>query len=313
MKKLLAAMTVFVILILCMLCSCTKVTGDEDEGKLKVVVTAFVHYDFVRQIADDNVELTMLLKPGAEMHSYDPTPSDMAKISSCDVFVYTGAESDGWVKGMLASADNKNMKTVAFSEICEPILYENDGQEHSADDGHNHTYDEHVWTSPVNAMRLAKEIYDTLCEADPENADSYSENYNRFYGELASLDELFRSVVSQGVRNEVVFGDRFPFTHLVNEYGIEYEAAFPGCSSESEPSAATVAKLHEKVKNENIPVVFTIEFSNKKVAKSITEGTEAEILTFHSCHSVTNDGFLSNITYVELMTQNAENLRKALN
>ena len=300
----------------CIMCGC-KSEFKPKTDKLNVVVTAFVHYDFVKQIAGDTAEITMLLKPGNEMHTYDPSPSDIAKISACDVFVYTGGESENWAKSILESARNENMREVSFTEICPAQMCEDVSfgtvSESNTHDHHNHNYDEHVWTSPVNAQKLAKEIYNTLCEADNENAQIYTENYNRFNGELEKIDETLRGIVSQSTRKEIVVGDRFPFAHLAKEYGIEYSAAFPGCSSETEPGAKTVATLSQKVRNEKIPVVFTVEFSNKKVAKNIVTGTDAEILTLHSCHNVTYDEFLSEITYTELMAQNAENLRKALN
>ena len=315
MKKILHILLVITATLL-LICGCTQKTTKEND-KLQVVVTAFPHYDFVRQIAKDNVDLTMLIKPGNELHTYDPSPSDMAKISTCDIFIYTGGESDTWAKSILSSASNKDMTVISFTDICTPKLCDNTAfgtsEETNTHDAHNHNYDEHVWTSPVNAKTIAKKIFDVLCDADEKNKAVYTENYSNFERELTALDELFKSVVSQGKRKEIVVGDRFPFSHLAQEYGIEYHAAFPGCSSETEPSAKTVAHLSQKLKEELIPVVFTVEFSNKKVAKTIVSDTGAEILTLHSCHNVTNDEFLSKITYVELMTQNAENLRKALN
>lgn len=310
MKKILKIIAA-VMLLLTVFAGC-GISETEKSEKLSVVTTAFPHYDFVRRIAGERVELTMLLKPGSEMHSYDPTPSDMMKISSCDVFVYTGGESDVWAKSILSSgAESDKRRIVSFTEICDPMVECN--EEHEGHEEHETEYDEHVWTSPVNAKKLAKEIYNTLCEADEKNAEYYTERYEEFEKELEELDELFKKTVSEGKRNKIVVGDRFPFAHLAKEYSLDYIAAFPGCSAETEPSAKTVAELSETVKNEEIPVVFTVEFSNKKVAESIVAGTEAEIFTLHSCHNVTNDEFLSKITYVELMKKNAENLRKALN
>ena len=315
MKRIICVVAV-VTAIVCMMCGCKSELLPKTD-KLNVVVTAFVHYDFVKQIAGDTAEITMLLKPGNEMHTYDPSVSDIAKISACDVFVYTGGESDTWAKSILESAKNENMRVVSFTEICPAQLCEDvsfgTAGETNTHDHHNHNYDEHVWTSPVNAQKLAKEIYNTLCEADKENAQMYTENYHGFDSELKKIDEILRGIVSASKRKAIVVGDRFPFAHLAKEYGLEYSAAFPGCSSETEPGAKTVAILSQKVRNEKIPVVFTVEFSNKKVANNIVTGTDAEILTLHSCHNVTYDEFLSEITYTELMAQNAENLRKALN
>lgn len=312
MKKVIGVILIIMCMTVCM-CSCAN-KGENGNEKIKVVVTAFPHYDFVRQIAGDNVDLKMLIKPGNEVHTYDPTPSDIAKISSCDIFVYTGGESDSWAKNILETRENKDMKIISFTEIC-PAELEcmDDGHYGENEHQHSNSYDEHVWTSPVNADILALEIYKTLCKVDSENIEIYEQNYKEFSKKLAELDKTFQQIVANASRNEMVVGDRFPFSHFALEYGINYTAAFSGCSAESEPSAQTVARLADKVKNEGIPVVFTIEFSNKKVAKNIVSDTTAEILTLHSCHNVTNDEFLSNITYIELMTQNAQNLRKALN
>ncbi len=312
MKRIIGIMLIIMCMTVCM-CSCEHKDENGNE-KIKVVVTAFPHYDFVRQIAGDNVDLKMLIKPGNEVHTYDPTPSDIAKISSCDIFVYTGGESDTWAKNILETRENKDMKIISFTEICPAELeYMDDGHYGESEHHHSDSYDEHVWTSPVNADVLALEIYKTLCKTDSENIEVYEQNYKAFSAQLAELDKTFQQIVSNASRSEIVVGDRFPFVHFAMEYGINYTAAFSGCSTESEPSAQTVARLADKVKNESIPVVFTIEFSNKKVAKNIVSDTTAEILTLHSCHNVTNDEFLSNITYIELMTQNAQNLRKALN
>lgn len=311
MKKLLTAICFIMCAVLCV-CGCTS-DKNTAGGKLSVVVTAFPHYDFVRQIAGDNAQITMLVKPGTEVHNYEPTPTDIAKISTCDVFVYTGGESDIWAKGILESVDNENMRVISFTDICLPVAA---GEDVHGEDGISHahiTYDEHVWTSPINAKKISEEIFNVLCEADEKNANKYMKSFDAFIAELDELDGLFRNAVSSGKRNMIVVGDRFPFTHLAKEYGFEYVSAFPGCSSETEPSAKKVAELSAFVKENEIPVVFTIEFSNKKIAKNIVADSDAEILMLHSCHNVTEDGFLSKITYVELMTQNAENLRKALN
>ncbi len=310
MKKTFAALCLILVLLLTAV-SCSHNDSTKDE-KLDVVVTAFPHYDFVRQIAGDNVNLTMLLKPGNEMHSYEPSPSDMAKISCCDIFVYTGGESDSWAKSILDSADNKDMTVISFTDICPATSHVHGEEDTCETDSHSHTYDEHVWTSPVNAIKICEHIYSVLCSKDIQNTEEYTQNYDSFYNELCEIDSLFRDAVASGKRREIVVGDRFPFTHLVNEYGIEYTAAFPGCSSQTEPSAKTVAAISQKVKNEGIPVVFTVEFSNKKIANTIVSGTDAQICTLHSCHNVTSDGFTSNITYSELMRLNAENIRKAL-
>lgn len=305
--------TLCIILIISALSGCSEYKSSDD--KLLIVVTAFPHYDFVRQIVKDteNVEVRMLISPGREVHTYDPSVEDMVSISECDIFIYTGGHSDVWTDSILESSENRDMTVISFMEICSDGNHEEHEHEHEHHDadGHNH-YDEHVWTSPVFASEIASHICETLCEKDPKNAENYARNKDVFVAELSSLDKEFSSISASAKRREIIVADRFPFQHLVTEYSIEYSAAYPGCSSSTEPNALTVATLSQKVKKDNIPVVFTIEFSNGSIAENVTEGTDAEILTLHSCHNVSQQEFESGITYLDLMKSNAQNLRKAL-
>lgn len=312
MKKTLLTL-ICIALMLTSLISCSRYERSDD--RLVIVVTAFPHYDFVRQIVKDtdNVEIRMLISPGREVHTYDPSVEDMVSISECDIFIYTGGHSDVWVDSILESSDNKDMTVISFMEICSDGNHEEHGHEHEhhEGDGHNH-YDEHVWTSPVFASEITTHICEILCEKDPGNADSYRQNCDKFVSELSLLDREFSDISASAKRKEIIVADRFPFQHLVTEYSIDYSAAYPGCSSSTEPSAITVANLSKKVKNDGIPVVFTIEFSNGNIAENVIEGTDAEILTLHSCHNVSAEDFEKGITYLDLMKSNAKNLRKAL-
>ncbi len=300
----------FLALILCVIFAFSLIGCDNtrgaDDGKISIVVTAFPHYDFARQITKDveNVEIKMLISPGSEVHTYEPSPSDILAISTCDMFIYTGGESDTWVKNILSSASNKNMRVISFMELCGDSI-----QEHS---GHDHEYDEHVWTSPVTAAYLAHSIKNYLIGIDEKNTETYIKNGDEFEAKLMEIENAFLEVKNSAVRDEIIVADRFPFYHLAKAYDFEYSAAYPGCSHSTEPSASVIAELSEKVKGENIPYVFTIEFSNGKIANSVVEGTDAKILTLHSCHNVSKEDFDSGITYCDLMMQNAENLRKAL-
>ena len=291
------------------LVSCTGQSTDDD-GKISVVVTAFPHYDFARQITKgiDDVEIKMLISPGSEVHAYEPTPSDILAISSCDVFIYTGGESDTWAKGILESAANEKMKVISFMDLCADSI-EMHQKEH---EGHDHEYDEHVWTSPSTSVYLAHAIKNILIGIDGENAETYINNGDEFERNLREIESSLAEVMNDRVRDGIVVADRFPFYHLAHELELEYSSAYPGCSSSTEPSAAVIAELSQKVKNENIPYVFTIEFSNGKIARSVTEGTSAQILELHSCHNVTKEEFDGGVTYLELMKRNAQNLRKAL-
>ena len=491
---------------------CTANTKN-DEDKLKVVTTIFPQYDFVRQIAGDNVSLKMLLKPGVESHSYEPTPADIIAIQDCDLFITVGGENESWVENILKSFDSSKIKVLKLMDCVDVVETEhdhdhdhghshevnpddikdrpltdwegswnsgipfvNDGsldgyisglatsngttadveknnllakwkseyntlkfdgdklsingqaeaqykyagyelvtsengdavwykfeivaetqgmpkyiafndhgtggddhdhedehdheedhdhegaahfhlrygdtsfeeilsienwaptffdasasgtvvnetmsghshsshdeeEEHDHGDDHEHEFDEHVWTSPKNAIKIVNQINEILGMLDSENAESYNEKTQGYITELNNLDSSFREIVDNAARKTLIFGDRFPFRYFADEYGLEYFAAFPGCSTETEPSAGTIKDLIDKVKNEQIPVVFYIELSNMKIANTIIEGTNAKNLLFHSCHNVTSEDFSSGVTYVSLMQQNVETLREAL-
>jgi ABC-type metal ion transport system, periplasmic component/surface adhesin len=287
----------------------------ESNDKISVISTIFAPYDFVKQIAGDNVNITMVLPPGSESHSYEPTPQDIIKIQNCDIFVYVGGESDAWVHEVLESMDTGKMKIITLMDCVDTVEEEVvEGMEHEEDheDEHEHELDEHVWTSPKNAAIIVQKISDALCEADTASADSYKENTAAYLAKLNELDIKFQRIVDLAVRKTLIFGDRFPFRYFADTYGLEYYAAFPGCSTETEASAATIAFLIDKVKAEDIPVVFHVELSNRKMANTISEETGARILLFHACHNVTKDEMAKGITFLELMNQNALHLEEAL-
>lgn len=297
-------------------------TDNSMDDKLSVVATIFPQYDFIREIAGDKVELTMLLSPGSESHSFDPTPQDIITIENCDIFIYVGGESDEWVNQILDSMDTSSMKIISLmnlvdlveEEIIEGMEEEEEGTEEGAEKGAEEEieYDEHIWTSPKNAMTIVQYISDTLCELDKNNASVYTASAASYLEKLNELDESFQTVVDNAETHTLVFADRFPFRYFADTYGLDYYAAFPGCSTETEASAATVAFLIDKVNEENIPVVFYLEFSNEKMADTICESTNAKKLLLHSCHNISKDEFESGISYLDLMTQNVENLKEAL-
>ncbi|NLT58886.1 MAG: zinc ABC transporter solute-binding protein [Clostridiales bacterium] len=480
--------------------------GEDAEAKIRVVSTIFPGYDFARAVAGDHVELTMLLPPGSESHSFEPTPQDVIRIKNCDLFIYVGGDSDTWVKGILDSMDTSEMKILSMMDLVEtveeeikegmeddhghdhgeldpdeirdrpladwagswvsiegalaggelddyvadrakasetdfdiqkeaygqrwksdypslvisdaavtwngvPVAYqyigyqlvegdhgasvwygfeaeapsagaptyiafndhgtggsaegephdEGDDDDHEDDHAHEtahyhirygdegfdaltaiedwsptyfpadasgaemaeamgahgqadhaHEYDEHVWTSPVNAMRVTQAIADALCALDQANAAAYRANCASYVEELTALDAAFREVVERAARKTLLFGDRFPFRYFVDEYGLDYYAAFPGCSTETEPSAKTVVFLIDKAREEHIPVVFHLEFSNEKMADILCESTGAKKRLLHSCHNITKAEFERGVTYLDLMLQNVETLKEAL-
>lgn len=285
----------------------------EDPQKLKVVATVFPAYDFVREIAGEQVELTMLLKPGAETHVYEPSPADINRIRDCDLFIHIGGGADPWVDVILSA--NSPDKLVVPMAANIPLL---DSDPHDEDKDHDHDHsaenhlDEHVWTSPKNAAVIVEDIAAALCAADPENADLYSRNAAAYAEQLDALDGEFRALVDAAPRDLVVFGDRFPFRYLAEEYGLRYEAAFAGCDTDTEVSAAVMADLIDTVNREKLPYIYHIELSGRDIAVAICEETGAEMLLLHSCQNVSREELDSGATYLSLMTANLENLRKGL-
>jgi zinc transport system substrate-binding protein len=269
----------------------------------------------VRAVTGDKVSLTMLLPPGAESHSFEPTPQDIIKVQNCDVFIYVGGESDAWVETILESMDTSRMEIITLMdcvEVVEELVVEGMQEEEEEEEAEGPEYDEHVWTSPRNAMLIVRKIADVLKQRDPSNAAEYERNTAAYLAKLTELDNSFRTLVDGARRKTFVFGDRFPFRYFADAYGLSYFAAFPGCSTETECSAATIAFLIDKVRAERIPVVFHIELSNEKIADTICEDTGAKKLLLHAVHNVSKRDFDGGATYYDLMSQNLGNLREAL-
>ncbi|MDR2655579.1 MAG: metal ABC transporter substrate-binding protein [Oscillospiraceae bacterium] len=310
--------TIYILLALliaaALMASCGQAASSGGSGKVSVVATTFAPYDFTRAIAGDKAEITMLLPPGAESHSFEPTPNDITKIQNCDVFIYVGGESDAWVDRILGSMDTSKIKIITLMDCVDKVEEEVvEGMQEEEEEEEGVAYDEHVWTSPKNAKLIAQKISGELCETDSANAEVYTQNTDSFVSKLDELDGKFQAVVDSASRRTVVFGDRFPFRYFAEAYGLEYFAAFPGCSTETEASAATVKFLIDKINAEEIPVVFHIELSNAKIAETISEATGAKVLLLHACHNITKDDFEAGKTYLDLMTDNVEPLREALN
>lgn len=302
-----------------------------ENKKISVVATIFPQYDFVRQIAGENVELKMLLKPGEETHSYEPTPQDIIAIQNSDLFIYVGGENDAWVEDILESMPDNGRKTLKLVDCVDTVEEEHvegmkeerghdhdeddaDHEEHGQEETHSvHEIDEHVWTSPLNAVKIVEQIKEELCEIDSENAPDYEENAEAYVAQLKELDQEFQDVVDHSKRKLMIFGDRFPFRYFAEAYGLDYYAAFSGCASDTEPSAATMAFLINKVQDENIKTVLKMELSNENIAKAIAEATNADVKEFYSCHNLTAEQFADGETYLSLMEKNVETLREVLN
>ena len=297
----------------------------QDDGRLRVVCTLFPYYDFARQIGGDAVDVALLVPAGRETHSFEPTPRDVIRISEADVFIYNGGESEQWVSDILDAAGEDIPCVLSMMDTAE--LYEEEyaegmqgasGHDH-ADHDHDHgaededaAYDEHIWTSPVTAMSLCRAIAEALCRADPAHAEDFRARLTDYLAALEALDGTFREIVAEGSRNLLVFGDRFPLLYFCREYGLDYRAAFHGCAGDTEPSLATLKYLIDLVREQHIPVVYTIELSSRKVAEAIAETTGAQVRTFHSCQTVSRAEFDSGVTYLQLMEANADALREGL-
>ncbi len=303
MKRLIAAL-----LCLCLiLCGCTaQPEKPHDETKLQIVCTSFPAYDFAREIAGDRAELTLLIKPGSEVHSYEPTPKDMIRIQESDLFICNGGESEQWAKTLVTP----ELNTIYMMDCVDTVEESADGI-YNAEDGEPEL-DEHVWTSPLNAIKISEEICNALCKLDTDNAEEYKMNFAAYKAQLMALDREFRQVIKNSGKHTLVFADRFPMRYFALEYGLDCYAAFPGCSSETEPSAKTVAYLIDRVREDKIPAVLYMEFSNQKMADVICEDTGCKKLPFYSAHSVSAEQFEQGVSYLDLMRINLNSLKEAL-
>jgi zinc transport system substrate-binding protein len=313
MKKFMAVLTALVVV--CLAFSGASL-AEEKARRLSVVATNFPAFDFARQVAGDCADVAMLLPPGAESHTYEPTPRDILTIQNADLFVYTGGESDAWVDDILSSFDHPvpTLKMIdcvaAVEEELAPGMEAEEEEEGAGPE--EIEYDEHVWTSPANAVKIEQAIAKELQALDPANAAAYRANSEAYTQKLEELDQGFRDFFS-GVRvKTLILGDRFPLRYFADEYGLAYFAAFPGCSTETEPSAATIAFLIDKARTEGVSTVFYIEFSNHLVADSIAEEAGVKTALFHSCHNVSQADLDRGATYLSLMAQNLETLKGAM-
>lgn len=297
-----------ILLCLClMLCGCTaQPEKPHDETKLQIVCTSFPAYDFAREIAGDRAELTLLIKPGSEVHSYEPTPKDMIRIQESDLFICNGGESEQWAETLITP----KLNTIYMMDCVDTVEESADGI-YNAEDGEPEL-DEHVWTSPLNAIKISEEICNALCKLDTDNAEAYKTNFTAYKAQLMALDREFRQVIKNSGKHTLVFADRFPMRYFALEYGLDCYAAFPGCSSETEPSAKTVAYLIDRVREDKIPAVLYMEFSNQKMADVICEDTGCRKLPFYSAHSVSAEQFEQGVSYLDLMRINLNSLKEAL-
>lgn len=343
---------------------CDKTTEKEDNYRLKIVTSLFPYYDMARAVIGDvkGIDLKMIVTPGQDSHSFEPTPSDVIQMENADVLIYNGGSLETWIDTLLDSLNNKNqiqMKMMDYVDVLNEEIVEgmdtrfeeHDHEEHShKEDNHNkenhkedshseenhkednhsedssndsefhnedseeehEETDEHIWTSPVNEIIMTEKICETLSKALPEEKENFQKNAESYISQLKELDNEFRTIVENAKINEIIFADKFPLQYFAKEYGLKYYAAFPGCGSDMEPSAKTIAFLVDKIKEDNIKAVFYLELSSHIVADAIETDTGAKPLQFNSCHNITQKQFDSGVTYVDLMKENVNNLKIAL-
>lgn len=347
-KKIIAALLVLIVTVGC-LCACGNETtsniGNTDDNKtasnktsdtkelknekLSIVTTIFPEYDWVREIMGDkfaDAEVTMLLDNGVDLHSYQPTTEDIMKISQCDLFIYVGGESDEWVEDVMKETTNPDMKVINLlevlegdvkeEEIVEGMEAEEEEEENEGEQEEEIEYDEHVWLSLKNTQKICSIIAQNIEEIDSDNADIYAANVDAYKEKLNTLDEEYKKVVEAASVKTVLFGDRFPFRYLVDDYNLSYYAAFVGCSAESEASFDTIVFLANKVDELNLSSIFTIEGSDQKIAEAIKNATSSknqEILTIDSLQSTTAKDLEDGKTYLSTMSDNLEVLKQGLN
>lgn len=318
MKKIISFISICAIILSLTGCATTNTKNE----KLNIVTTTFSTYDFVRQIAGDNVNLICLLNPGEDTHSFEPTPQDIIKINNADLFIYVGGEMESWIektKNSITLEENKMCSVMDFVTLLEEK--EIDGaEEHHHDEEHEEEhhedeieYNEHVWTSLDNSIKIINSISNTICSIDSKNKDIYESNAKSYIKEIEDLKKEIEEIVENASRKKLVFGDKMPMQYFIEEFGLEVSAAFSGCSTETEPSASTISYLVNVVKEEKIPVVLYIELSSGKVADIIAQETGVKAMRIQTLHNISKEDFNNGETYVSLMRKNINVLKEALN
>lgn len=292
----------------------------KDSSKIYIVSSNFASYDFLRAIIGDNknIELSFLVGPGKDSHSYDPTAKDLISIQNADLFVYVGGEMEKWSGKVIDAINLENTKVICIADFVDKLEEtEIDGAEEHEEEHREHekgAFDEHIWTSPSNAIKMVNALEQAMEEIDEENKEKYKTNAESYIAKIEEVDSKIREIVDNKVRKRLIFGDKMPMQYFIEYYGLEVSAAFPGCSTEVDPSAGTIAYLENRVKEENIPIVLYIELNNGKVAKTIADevGNGVQAMQIQTLHNVSLDDFKNNETWVSLMTRNLDVLKKAL-
>ena len=344
----------------------TVLTGCNNKKEVKkgldIVTTSFVTYDAAKAVVGDDANLEMLLKPGSESHTYEPTPQDIINIEKSDMFIYVGGESDDWVDSVLEDIDTNKTKVIKLMDMVElkeeeikegmehdheddadehheehdheddadehheehdheddadehheEHDHEDDADEHHEEHDHEHGYDEHIWTSPVNYIKIVNDLSKEIIKLDTKNEEKYAKNTKNYVNDLTDIDKDIRKIVNKSKNKTLIFADRFPFRYFVEEYNLDYYAAFPGCSEDTEPSASTISFLIDKIKDTKTKYILKTELSSDKIAQTIKGETNTEILVFSAGHNISAKQFEDNITMTDIMKENVKVLEKVLN
>ena len=328
MKKILTLIITLTVLLSSL--SVLSCSGDrlyrEGEGELNVVCTIFPPFDFARNVGGEKITLTILQDNGADLHNYSPTSATLLALSQADVFICVGGESDEkWIDDAITAANNPDLRIVKLVSCIDELLHaelsndwsghtheEEHDHEHEEGDEHHHEGDEHVWTSPKNAIKIVKNIAEAFCAADQANSTYYTENSSKYIAELETLDAAYASAADNAAHPLVVFADRFPFVYMMHDYGIAYEAAFSGCSTEVNASFETQTSLTETVKNNGLPAVLAIDGSDASLAETVSTAAGCQIVKMNSLQSVKRGEIVAGTTYLEVMRKNLEALKTVL-
>lgn len=286
-------------------CSCGEVERLTD--KISVVTTIFPYYDFARSVSKGTCDVDMLLKPGSDVHSFEPTPSDILKIRNADLFIYNGGESDEWVDSILESlGDTDKPVVMKMTDYVKPLT-EMDADHHAEDEE-----DEHIWTSLDNAKTLVSKISDEVSKLDSKNKSIYHRNGLDYIEKISKVQSEIENTVNSSESKKIVVGDRFPLLYFATEFSLDWECAFPGCSTETEPSLDRLSKLTDTIEKDKIKTILKLEMSENKVADTLADETNTKVRTFYSAESVSKEDFANNVTYVDLMERNNNALKEAL-
>lgn len=300
-----------------------KITNNSNEvkdKKIQVIATLFPQYDFAKQIGGDKVSVKLLLPPGTESHTYEPTPQDMVNINNSNLFIYTGKEMEPWADNLISGMKN-NINVLDLSTTVELIDAEEFEEKHSLEEEHsndhekehNHSYDPHIWLNPLYAVQMVKAIENQLCEIDPDNTKYYKHNAEEYIKQIMQLDSDFEQVVKQSANPKIAFGGAFAYAYFVERYNLDFISAYQTCGESAEPSTTQVKEVIEYINKNKLPVIFYKEYSTGNIAKTISEATGAKMLVFNTVHNISKDEIEAGASYVSVMRTNLENLKEALN